>query len=73
MEVIAKKSCKYGEYGSFELLLYLIKPNSFISAMFIGTIDVCHFIPVSMTLTLGWGFKVSRMENLLVSFFSLTF
>ena len=37
-------------------------------AMHIGTIDFCHFIPLSLTLTLAGGHKVGAKQNLLASF-----
>ena len=41
--------------------------------MFIGTIDFCHFIRLSLTLTLPWGHKVSAKQNLLASFSRILF
>ena len=43
-------------------------PNSFVPAMLIGTIDFCHFIPLSVTVTLAGGHMVSTELNLLTSF-----
>ena len=40
----------------------------FLAAMLIGTIDFCHFIPLSMALTLAGSHKVSTKQNLLASF-----
>ena len=40
----------------------------FTPAMLIGTMDFCHFIPLSLTLTLPGGHKVSTKQNLLASF-----
>ena len=37
----------------------------FIPAMLIGTINFYHFIPLSVTLTLSGGHKVSAKQNLL--------
>ena len=51
-----------GHYGQ------TCQPNSFIPAMFVGTIDSCHFISLSMTLTLAGGHKVSTKQNLFASF-----
>ena len=39
-----------------------------IPAMYIGTIDFWHFIPLSVALILAWGHKVSIKQNLLTSF-----
>ena len=39
----------------------------FILAMHIGTIDFYHFIPLSLTLTLPEGHKVSVEQNFLAS------
>ena len=36
--------------------------------MLIGTIDFYHFVPLSLTLTLPGGDKVSAKQNLLASF-----
>ena len=36
-----------------------VKPNVFIPALLIGTIDFYHFIPLSLTLTLSGGHKVT--------------
>ena len=41
--------------------------------MLIGTIYVCHFAPLSLTLTLPGGHKVSAKQNILASFFSHIF
>ena len=40
----------------------------FIPAMLIGTISLYHFIPLSLTLALPGGHKVSTKHNLLASF-----
>ena len=40
----------------------------FIPAMLISTIDSYHFVPLSLTLTLPGGHRVSVMQNLLTSF-----
>ena len=42
--------------------------NFVIHIMLIGTIDFCHFIPFSMSLTRAQGHKVSPKQNLLASF-----
>ena len=44
------------------------QPNVFIPAVLIGTIELFHFISLSMTLTLAGGHKVNRMQNLWTSF-----
>ena len=49
------------------------RPNTFILAMLIGTIEFCHFIPLSVTLTLAGGHKVSTEQNLLASFSCILF
>ena len=36
--------------------------------MLIGTIDFYHFVPLLVALNLAWGHKVSRKQNLLVTF-----
>ena len=41
--------------------------------MLVTTINLCHFIPLSLTLTSAGGHKVSTMQNLLATFFSHTF
>ena len=38
-------------------------PNLFVPAMVVGTIDLYHFIPVSRTLTLPGGNKVSIKQT----------
>ena len=45
-----------------------VQPNLFIPAMLTGTIDFYHFIPLSLTLTLSWGHKVSAKQDLLALF-----
>ena len=45
------------------------QPNSFITAMFISTIDFCHFVPLSVALILASGHKLSRKQNLSAYFF----
>ena len=47
-----------------------ILPNVFITAILIGTIDFSHFIPLSVTLILVVGIKVSRKEHHLLTSFS---
>ena len=44
-----------------------VQPDLFMPAMFIGTIDFYHFIPLSLTLNLPWNHKVSMKQNLLAS------
>ena len=41
------------------------QPTFLILAMLIDTINFYHFIPLSLTLTLLWGHKVSAKQNLL--------
>ena len=50
-----------------------VLPNFFIPGVLIGTSDSYHFIPLSLTLILPRGNKVSTKQNLLASFFSHTF
>ena len=45
-----------------------VLPKFFVPAMLIGTIDFCHFISLSLTLTFLWGHRVSAKQNLLASF-----
>ena len=54
-------------YCSAKVLLFVLP------AMFLGTIDFNHFIPLSLTLTLPGGHKVSAKQNLLASFSCLLF
>ena len=42
-------------------------------AVLIGTINFYHFIPLSVTLTLAGGHKVSNKQNLLVAISSTLF
>ena len=44
------------------------KPNSFTSAMHVGPIGHCHFVPLSVNIALVRGHKISRMQNLLILF-----
>ena len=44
------------------------QPNCFISAMLLGIVHFYHFLPLSLTLTLPGGHKVSTKQNLLASF-----
>ena len=41
-----------------------VQPNFYMPAVLIGTIDFHHFVPLSLTLTLPWGHKVSVKPNL---------
>ena len=45
------------------------RQNLFTCAMLIGTIDIHHFMPLPVTLTLAEGGKVIGKQNLLPSFF----
>ena len=45
-----------------------LQPVFFIPAMLAGTIDLYHFILLSLTLTLAGGHKISIKQNLLASF-----
>ena len=47
------------------------QPVLLIPAMLIGTMDFYHFIPLSLTLTLPGGHKVSTKQSLLASFFCM--
>ena len=42
--------------------------QTFIPAMLVGTIDLYHFVLLSLSLTLSGGHKVSVKQNLLASF-----
>ena len=61
---LAGHSCmvKIFSVGHFTNQFFLI------SAMPLGTIDFFHFIPLSLTLTLPGGHKVSTKQNLLLRF-----
>ena len=48
--------------------MHTVLPNVFIPALLIGTIDFCHFIPLSLTLSLPGAHKGSMKQNLLGSF-----
>ena len=50
--------------------LKTFQPHFFTLALVIGTVNFYHFIPLSMTLTLVGGHKISAEQNLLVSFFA---
>ena len=47
----------------------VVQPNCFIPALLTGTIDFYHFTPLSVTLTMLGGHKVSTKQDLLASFF----
>ena len=49
------------------------QPDSFIHAMFIGTIDFYQSVPLSMTLTLAGGHMVSTKQNFLALFARMLF
>ena len=55
---------------NFNILHYrqTVHSNFFIPVMLLDTIDFYHFIPLSLTLTLPGGHKVSAKQNLLASF-----
>ena len=46
----------------------LFQPNPCIQAMRVGTITFYNFVPLSMTLTLAEGHKLSAKQNVLVIF-----
>ena len=50
-----------------------IQSNFSIPAVVIGMIDFCHFIPLSLTLTLPGGHKHSTKQRLFGFIFSHTF
>ena len=51
-----------------------VHPDFVIPAMLIGTFDFYYFIPLSLTLTLYEGRKVSTKQNLFIGYiFSHTF
>ena len=58
----------YGKSFSVEHYMQTFKSDVVIHAMLIGTIDLHYHIPLSLTLTLAWGHKVSAMQNLIASF-----
>ena len=45
-----------------------VQPNFFIPAILIGTIDFYHFIPISLTMTLPRGYKVSANKTFWLHF-----
>ena len=51
----------------------LFQPNDFQPAMIIGTIDLYYFIPLSLTLTLARGHKISAKHKPHGFIFSHTF
>ena len=60
-------------WQNFKVGCYMhILTNFFIPAMFIGIIDFYNFIPLSLTLTMAGGHKVSTKQNLSARF-SCTF
>ena len=50
-----------------------VSTNVFTTALFIGTIDIYHFILLLLTLTLPGGHKVSTNQNILASSFRRLF
>ena len=62
--VLHGKNVNAGHYAQ------AVQPTLFIPAMLIGIIDFYHFIPLSLTLTLPEGHKVSTKQNLLLHFLS---
>ena len=46
----------------------VFKPNSLKTAMLMGTIDLCRFIPLSVVLSWAGGHRVNRRQNLLAWF-----
>ena len=65
-------SIKHGKNFKVGYYMQTSRPNLFIPAILIGTIDFYHFILLSLTLTLPGGHKVSAKQILLASF-SCTF
>ena len=58
----------YGKNFNVGQYMQTFQPTFFIPALLIGTIGFYHFIPLSLTLTLPGGHKVSTKQNLLASF-----
>ena len=48
--------------------LLALEPDSSLLAVLVGTINLCHFISLSVTLTLPEGHRASRKQFLLGSF-----
>ena len=68
---LCDESCSSGRPSCISKTLgytQTVQPVLFIPAMLIGSIDFYHFIPLSLTLTLGGGHKISTKQNLLASF-----
>ena len=49
------------------------QPKSFIPAMFVGTIDLCHCIPLLVTMIMVGDHEVIRKQKLLVSLSCISF
>ena len=51
---------------SFNAAHYMqtLQPNVFIPGMLIGIIEFFHLVPLSLTLTLAGGYKVSAKQDL---------
>ena len=62
LAVLHEENFNVGQYA------LIFQPSFFIPAMLKGTIDIYHFILLSVTMTLIGGQKVSRKQNLLASF-----
>ena len=45
-----------------------VQLDVFVPVLLIGTIDFCHFIPLSLTLTFPGSQKHGTKQNLMVSF-----
>ena len=55
-----------------DITLKLFDQILFIPAMLIGTIDLNHFIPLPLTLTLPGGHKISTQQNVWLHFLTHT-
>ena len=58
----------HGKNLSYEHYMQTVQANFFIPAMLTGTIDICHFIPLSLTLTLVGGHKINKKQILRLHF-----
>ena len=58
----------FGENFNIGYDVQILKPNAVILARYRGSITFCHFIPLSVALSLAEDHKVNTNQNLLSSF-----
>ena len=73
VQLAGQPSIMPGTNFSIGLFTQTFWPIFFTPATLIGIADFYHFTPLSVTLTLTWGHKVSVKQNLLASFSCIHF